>query len=196
MTTMRSLWQRVLRLDSATAAAISLDLAPSAHTRACSRFRSLDDPARFATYVVQERSESPFASDPDADDHTLSVVREFRRVPLHATGLGLVVFTARPGRTAALVAALAHFAERAVSTYQPAYLLLARSMQSVITVVLITGVHERAALVAMQPSAFSLDVLMPEIAPLLRDEPEWYAYCPADEEDDLLEISAVSRRVV
>jgi hypothetical protein len=193
MTKTRPLWMRVLRLDDVSA---SLDLAPAADTRGCSRFRSLDDPSRFATYFVQEQPPSPFGRGVDADDHTLSVVREFRRVPLHATGLGLVVFTARPGRTAALVAALAHFAERAISTYQPAYLLLARSMQSATTVVLITGVHERAALVAMQPSAFSLDTLMPEIEPLLQDEPEWFAYCHADEEDELLEIGAVSRRAV
>lgn len=187
----RPLWMRRLRLYDG-----SSDLEPAEDTRACSRFRSLDDPSRFAMYFVHEATASPFGLTfhSAAEDHTLSVVREFRRVPLHATALGLVVFTARPGRTAGLVAALAHFVERAVSSYQPAYLLLARSMQSPSTVVLITGVHERAALVAMQPSAFSIDVLMPEIAPLLADHPEWYTYC--HEEEELLEVGAVSRRAV
>jgi hypothetical protein len=192
MMKIRPLWMRSLRLYDT-----SSDLEPAEDTRACSRFRSLDDPSRFAMYFVHEGTGSPFGLifDSAAEDHTLSVVREFRRVPLQATALGLVVFTARPGRTAALVAALAHFAERAVSTYQPAYLLLARSMQSASTVVLITGVHEHAALVAMQPSAFSIDVLMPEIAPLLEEEPEWYTYC-REEEEELLEVGAVSRHAV
>ncbi len=187
----RPVWTRGLRLYDT-----SLDLEPAEDTRACSRFQSLDDPSRFAMYLVSERTDSPFGLSfhAGAEDHTLSVVREFRRVPLHATALGLVVFTARPGRTASLVAALAHFAERAVSTYQPAYLLLARSIDAPGTVVLITGVHERAALVAMQPSAFSLDLLMPEIRPLLENAPEWYTYC--HDEEEWLTVGAVSRRAV
>ena len=191
MTKTRSRWIRGLRLYDT-----SIDVVPAEDMRAWSRFQSVEDPSRFAMYLVREGTESPFGLSfhGGTEDHTLSVVREFRRVPLHATGLRLVVFAARPGRTAAVVAALAHFAERAVSTYQPAYLLLARSMESPGTVVLITGVHERAALVAMQPSAFSLDDLMPEIAPLLDTAPEWYTYCR--EEEQLLTVGAVSRRAV
>jgi hypothetical protein len=189
--TNRPRWTRGLRLHDT-----SIDLVATPDTRACSRFRSVDDPSRLALYVVREGTESPFGVSfhAGAEDHTLSVVREFRRVPLHATGLRLVLFTARPGRTAALVAALAHFAERAISTYQPAYLLLARSMEAPGRVVLITGVHERAAFVAMQPSAFSLDPLMPEIGPLLEDAPEWYVYC--HEEEELVTVGAVSRQAV
>jgi hypothetical protein len=187
----RPVWTRGLRLYDT-----SIDLEPAEDTRACSRFRSVDDPSRFAMYFVCEGADSPFGLSfhAGAEDHALSVVREFRRVPLHATALGLVVFTARPGRTASLVAALAHFAERAVSTYQPAYLLLARSTDSPGTVVLITGVHERAALVAMQPSAFSLDPLMPEIRSFLDAAPEWYTYC--HDEEEWLTVGAVSRRAV
>ena len=47
---------------------------------------------------------------------------------------------------------------------------------------------------AVQPSAFSLDLLMPEIQPLLAEAPAWFAYCP--EEAELLEVGAVSRRAV
>ena len=147
---------------------------------ACSRFQSLDDPERFAMYFVHE---GPAVTETggvtDAwDHHTLMVVREFRRVPLEASALALALFTARGGRAASVVAALAHFAERAVSVYQPSYLLLAQSFEAPHTVVLITGVHERAAFQAMKPQAFSLELLLPELQPLLTTAPEWYAYCP------------------
>jgi len=160
-----------------------------------SRFQSVEDPARFAEYFVHENVSAADLGSPGRgrDHHTLTVVREFRRVPLEASALALTVFTARAGRAAAVVAALAHFAERAVSAYQPAYLLLAHSLQAPQTVVLITGVHERAAFQAMKPSAFSIDVLLPELRPLLLEPPEWYAYCPETEE---VPVGAISQYAV
>jgi hypothetical protein len=168
----RPLWIRGLRLYDA-----SVDLTPDEDVHVRSRFRSVADPERFAMYFLHEGA----MTTTEDDEHTLIVVREFRRVPLDASALALTVFTARVGRAASLVAALAHFVERAVSAYQPAYVLLAHSFEAPQTVVLITGVHERAALVAMKPSAFSIDVLLPEIGPLLVAAPEWYAYCPETE---------------
>jgi hypothetical protein len=157
-----------------------VDVVPDEGIPACSRFQSVDDPERFAVYFVHEGATAaallPFMM--GTDEHTLVVVREFRRVPLQASALALAVFTARAGRAAPLVAALAHFTERAVSAYQPAYLLLAHSLEAPSTVVLITGVHERAALQEMKPNAFSIDLLLPEIEPFLAAEPEWYAYRP------------------
>jgi hypothetical protein len=187
----RPLWMRGLRLYD-----IDMDVSAGDTVHACSRFRSVDDPDRFALYFVHEGTPpaATLSSTAEADEHTLMVVREFRRVPLHASALALTVFTARPGRSASLVAALAHFAERAVSAYQPAYLLLAHSLEAPSTVVLITGVHERAALQEMRPNAFSIDLLLPEIQPLLADDPEWYAYCP---DTDLFEVgAAVSQHAV
>ncbi|PYM20935.1 MAG: hypothetical protein DMD81_01030 [Candidatus Rokuibacteriota bacterium] len=110
--------------------------------------------------------------------HTLIVVREFRRVPLDASTLALVVFTARPGYAAPTVAALAEFTGQAVSFYQPAYVLLARSLEDPQTVVLLTGVQDCAALEAASTSAFSIERLLPELSPMLVAEPEFYVYCP------------------
>jgi len=168
----RPLRMRGLRLYDA-----SVDVAPEEEVHVRSRFRSVEDPERFAMYFVHEGA----TATTESHEHTLMVVREFRRVPLEASALGLVVFTARRGCAASLVAALAHFVERAVSVYQPAYVLLAHSFEAPQTVVLITGVHERAALLAMKSSAFSIDLLLPEIRPLLIDAPEWYAYWPETE---------------
>ncbi len=191
MSTTRPLWTRGLRLYD-----VARDVTANAGVPARSRFQSVEDPERFAMYFVHEGiatarpapfgapgatpfvAAAPAAFKVGGDEHTLMVVREFRRVPLEASALALAVFTARAGRAASLVAALAHFAERAVSAYQPAYLLLAHSLERPRTVVLITGVHERAALMAMKPSAFSIDMLLPEIQPFLATGPEWYAYRP------------------
>jgi hypothetical protein len=139
-----------------------------------SRFESVDDPDRVAIYSVRDSAETVC----DYDTHTLVVVREFRRVPLHASALGLMVFTARPGAAAPVLGALAHFVERAVSLFQPAYLLLAHSLEQPQISALLMGVHECAALQAGNPTAFSLDALLPDVRPLLSEEPEWYAYCP------------------
>jgi hypothetical protein len=104
-------------------------------------------------------------------------VREFRRVPLHASALGLLVFTALPGHAAAVVATLAHFVERAVSVYQPTYLLLAHSLEEPRIAVLLTGADQSAAVQAGRSAAFSVERLLPELRPMLADEPELYSYC-------------------
>jgi hypothetical protein len=140
-----------------------------------SRFRSARHPDRYAEYTLREPRDT---ESPAPGDHTLIVVREFRRVPLQASALGLVLFVARLGREAAVVATLAHFAERALSLYQPPYLLLARSMEQPGITMLLTGVQASAALEVGGSSAFSVDPLLPEREPLLAAEPEWYAYAP------------------
>ncbi|PYO46642.1 MAG: hypothetical protein DMD84_25505, partial [Candidatus Rokuibacteriota bacterium] len=73
---------------------------------------------------------------------------------------------------------LAHFVERAVSVYQPAYLLLAHSLEQPRISTLMMGVHECAALAAANPTAFSVEALLPELEPLLMVRPEWFGYCP------------------
>jgi hypothetical protein len=164
-----------------------------ARVHARSRFRSVDDPDRFAVYSVHDAAGHEWrdgAADPG--DHTLIVVREFRRVPLHASALALMLFTARGGRSAPVLAELAHFVERAVSLYQPAYLLLAHSLEQPRISTLLMGVHECAALQAAIPSAFSIDALLPELAPSLAHDPEWYSYYPDDIEDRAEALSAVS----
>jgi len=147
-----------------------------------SRFRSQDDPRRFAVYTVHDRqSWTPPSPLSDPSDHTLIVVREFRRVPLHASALAMLLLTARGGSAAPVVAALAHFVERAVSMYQPAYLLLAHSLEQPRVSALMLGVHECAALASASPAAFSIETLLPELAPLLAQRPEWFAYYPEPE---------------
>jgi hypothetical protein len=147
-----------------------------------SRFRSEDDPTRFAVYTVHDAEAwAPPTPVSEPGDHTLIVVREFRRVPLHASALGLLLLTARAGSAAPVVAALAHFVERAVSIYQPAYLLLAHSLESPRLSILMLGVHECAALQAAGSTAFSVDRLLPELEPLLAVAPEWFTYCPEPE---------------
>jgi hypothetical protein len=105
------------------------------------------------------------------------VVREFRRVPLDASALALILFRARGGCAPRAIAAVGHWAERAVSVAEPAYLLVAHSMEQPRLIVLLTGVHECEALAGSRASAFSVDSLLPEIAPLLSGDPEWYMYC-------------------
>lgn len=154
-----------------------------ARVHARSRFRSVDDPDRFAVYSVHDAAGHEWREPgTQAGDHTLIVVREFRRVPLHASALALMLFTARGGRSAPVLAELAHFVERAVSLYQPAYLLLAHSLEQPRIAALLMGVHECAALQAAIPSAFSIDALLPELAPSLAHDPEWYSYYPDDAE--------------
>lgn len=173
----RPLWIRELRLYNALHAlpAPGADVEPP-HAR--SRFRSLADPDRLAEYVVRDASRAPEPPLGAVEDHTLAVVREFRRVPLDASGLALMLFTARPGHAARLIATLAHWVERALSAFQPAYLLLARSLEQPGVSVLLAGVHERRALQHARPSPFSVALVLPEVAPLLGASPERYAYCP------------------
>jgi len=156
-----------------------------------SRFRSRDDPMRLALYTVHDADAwAPPAPVSEPGDHTLIVVREFRRVPLHASALAMLLLTARPGYSAPVLAALAHFVERAVSTYQPAYLLLAHSLEQPRVSALMMGVHECAALSAASPAAFSVETLLPELEPLLSVRPEWFSYCPE------LEAQTVTSRLV
>jgi len=147
-----------------------------------SRFRSTSDPEYFALYSVRDgsgRSVGPGLLPLYAvESHTLVVVREFRRVPLDASGLAMLIFTARTNGTARVIATLAHWAERAVSVYQPAYLLLAHSLEQPQVSAVLAAVHERRALQWARPSPLSLDSVLPEVRPWLDAEPERYVYCP------------------
>lgn len=148
---------------------------------AWSRFRSLTHPERLALYAIrlwEPEPEDAGVLTARVENHTLVVVREFRRVPLQASTLGLMLFEAQPGRSAEVAAALALFVEHAVSVYRPAYLLLAYSLEQPRLGALLTGVREPSAMLAARPAAFSLDGLLPELRPLLACEPDWYAYCP------------------
>lgn len=184
----RPVWMRGLRLSQSPLAGRRIPvghdpaeelLDPRVHAR--SRFQSMAEPNRYALYTVHD-TEAWAPSDGRAPgEHTLVVVREFRRVPLHASALGLLLLTARAGSAAAVVAALAHFVERAVSIYQPAYLLLAHSRETPRLSVLMLGVHECMALQSAGATAFSVDTLLPELAPILATAPEWFAYCPEPE---------------
>ncbi len=157
-----------------------------------SRFQSVRHPDRFAVYAVHEPGESVVET---PGDHTLVVVREFRRVPLHASALGLVIFAARLGREAQMVATLAHYAERALSHYQPPYLLLARSLEQPGITMLLTGVQATALLDTGGATPFSVDHVLPELEPLLTADPEYYAYAP-DTAPESLFSSVVSRHAV
>jgi hypothetical protein len=187
----RSSWLRVLRLydvDDARPLALLLeDVLLDTRVHACSRFQSVDDPGRHAVYSVHDADGAtllplgpPLDGRPGGreGEHTLVAVREFRRVPLDASSLALTVFTARPGRAVSLVAALAHFVERAVDVYQPAYLLLAHSLEEPRISLLLTAVQDSLALAASHAAAFSLDALQVEVDAMLEDAPERYAYAP------------------
>lgn len=154
-----------------------------------SRFRSVTDPELFALYAVHEVGATPPPEALAARHHTLMVVREFRRVPLDASVLALAVLRARGGYVAGAIAAVAHWAERAVSLAEPAYLLVAHSLEEPRLIALLTGVHECGALLDSRASAFSVDSLLDEAQPLLMDEPEWYAYWAPHVDDALPLIS-------
>jgi hypothetical protein len=147
------------------------------HVHARSRFRSVRHPDRFAVYSLHQAGETVIEP-MTGGDHTLAVVREFRRVPLQASALGLVLFAAKAGREAAVVATLAHFAERALSHYQPPYLLLARSLEQPGITILLAGIQGTSILDSYASSAFSVDPLLPELTPFLVTDPEWYGYAP------------------
>jgi len=149
------------------------------NVHARSRFRSVRHPERLAVYSLHEPCDALALDVPDGPgDHHLIVVREFRRVPLQASTLGLLLFAARAGCEAQVVATLAHFTERALSVYQPPYLLLARSREQPGISVLLAGVRAEAMLESASASTLSVEALMPELMPLLAAEPEWYAYTP------------------
>lgn len=191
----RPVWARVLQLYEIDEEGSDPALVPiedsllDARVHARSRFRSVADHCRFALYSVHN-AEGTAGLWSGPGEHTLIAVREFRRVPLDASTLGLTVFTAQPGRVAQLVAALAGFVERAVDLYQPAYLLLARSLQQPRTSLLLAAVRDCAALSAAASAAFNLDALRVELDPLLTAPPECYAHYPEAQPADL--IGAVS----
>jgi hypothetical protein len=176
----------MLRLyDDETPAGDPLDSDPLLDSRvhACSRFRSVVDPARCALYSVHDADAAllPLPRQFGRRQHALIAVREFRRVPLDASSLALTLFTARPGNAVSVVAALAHFVERAVDVYQPGYLLLAHSLEEPRTSLLLTAVQDSLALAAAGPAAFSLEGLVVELDMLLESPPERYEYCPEPE---------------
>jgi hypothetical protein len=179
----RSAWVRVLQLytvddDGPDPIGDHVDdglLDVRVHAR--SRFRSLTDPSRFAIYSVHN-AEGALGMPLGPREHTLIAVREFRRVPLDASGLALTVFTAQPGRAVTVVAALAAFVERAVGLYQPGYLLLAHSLEDPRNSLLLTAMRDSLLLGAAAPAAFNLNDVMGELAPMLAAAPESYDYCP------------------
>jgi hypothetical protein len=142
-----------------------------------SRFQSTADADLFALYAVHELGATPPLEATASAHHTLMVVREFRRVPLDASALALVLFRARAGCAAQAIAIVAHWAERAVSLAEPAYLLVAHSREEPRLIALLTGVHECEAFTGLRSTAFSVDSLLPDAGPLLMGDPEWYAYC-------------------
>ena len=129
-----------------------------------------------------------------SDDHSLVVVREFRRVPLYAASLSFALFTARPGRAAEVVATLAHFTERAVSLFEPAYLMLARSDEQPCLSILMAGVHDSRAVAGAAPAAFRLDGVVRELEPVLAVEPEIFEYYRAERLEEMFAL--VSPRAV
>lgn len=198
----RPVWIRELRLrplpglPTSLAVADDVDLREDAGVHARSRFERLDA-AGSAVYTLREARDAAPDLDPVPGEevHTLVAVREFRRVPLDASGLALAIFRARPGRAAQLIAALAHWAERAVSLYQPTYLLLAHSLEQPRVVALIAGVRERRALQLARSSPFSVEPVLPEVEPLLEGEVELYSYCP-DEAEETFVLGSVSPHAV
>jgi hypothetical protein len=177
----------MLRLyEDETPAGEGLDADPLLDTpvHACSRFRSIVDPGRSAFYSVHEADANlvPFRRPSGGPrQHSLIAVREFRRVPLDASSLALTLFVARPGSAVSVVAALAHFVERAVDLYQPGYLLLAHSLEDPRTSLLLTAVQDSLALAAASPAAFSVEELLDELDALLESPPERFEYCPEPE---------------
>ena len=195
----RSIWTRGLTfweptLDlpgDAVSLALSTEIPEGPSPYARSRFRSRTNPRRFAFYSMAEMPDpGSVLVRLGSDDHSLVVVREFRRVPLYAASLSLAVLTARPGRAAETVATLAHFVERAVSCWEPAYLMLARSDEQPCLSVLMAGVHDPRALAAGTPSTFSLVTVMPELRPMLAEEPEIFEYYRAERLEDMFALVA------
>jgi len=152
-----------------------------ARVHARSRFRSQDDPTRFAVYTVHDAEAwAPPTPVSEPGDHTLIVVREFRRVPLHASALAMLLLSARPGYSAPVLAALAHFVERAVSLYQPAYLLLAHSLeQPRISALMLACTSARRSPPRARPR--SARRRCSGAGALLMLRPEWFSYCPEPE---------------
>lgn len=148
------------------------------------RFQSTSDPECFALYSMRDGGGPRRGGEPSwlaMVNHTLVTVREFRRVPLEASALALLLFSAHASGAARVIATLAHWVERAVSGYQPAYLLLAHSLEEPRTCVVLAAVHEGRALQRAHPSPLSLHSVLPEVQPWLEAEPARYDYCPEPE---------------
>ncbi|MBI2205030.1 MAG: hypothetical protein HYU41_14365 [Candidatus Rokubacteria bacterium] len=158
--------------------AASLDTLEGLPPHAHSRFRSRENPRRLALYSLADTS-TPGAAlvRVGTEDHSLMVVREFRRVPLDASSLSLALFIARPGCASGAVAELAHFVERAVSAWEPSYVMLAQSLEQPPVIVLLAGVHQARALAGASATAFSVTTLPADLEPLLAEEPEIFEYC-------------------
>ncbi len=171
-----TLWEPDARADARAAAALDTleGTAPHAH----SRFRSRENPRRLALYSLADTS-TPGAAlvRVGTEDHSLMVVREFRRVPLDASSLSLALFIARPGCAAGAVAELAHFVERAVSAWEPSYVMLAQSLDQPRVIVLLAGVHQPRALAGASAPGFNVAALPADLDPLLDEEPEIFDYC-------------------
>lgn len=192
MLRVKPLWKRGLTLyrsvpEGLGGAVPAIGAEPvDAIVHARSRFRHIARPDRFALYSVHGLHSADGAPPSNRlGDHTLVAVREFRRVPLDASALTLMLFHACPGYAARVVATVAHWVERAVSVYQPAYLLLAHSLEDPGTIALLAGVHQCDALQSARSSAFCIDALLTELRPWLTGEPECYLYCPEDLESSV-----------
>ena len=94
------------------------------------------------------------------------------------TGLVTAVQCARAGCAVQVIATLAQWVEHAVSLYRPTYVLCAHSLEQPSLSVLLTGVRERRALQSGRPIPFSVDLILPELVPLLETPPEDFAYWP------------------
>src|SRR5262245_4724450 len=120
----RPVWMRGLKLYRAIGSADPRhgleagDDPLDARIHARSRFRSQADPTRLALYTVHDAEAwAPVAAVSEPGDHTLIVVREFRRVPLHASALVMLLLTARAGRSAPVMATPGHVDGRAGRRY-------------------------------------------------------------------------------
>ncbi|MGH7308369.1 MAG: hypothetical protein ACREK6_06715 [Candidatus Rokuibacteriota bacterium] len=180
MPRLRSRWVRDLCLYR-TGPPTGLDFLPRPGPPVQTRFRSTSDPECFALYSMRDGEGPRHATEPSwlaMVNHTLVTVREFRRVPLEASALALLLLRAHASAAARVIAALAHWVEGAVSGYQPAYLLLAHSLEQPGTCVVLAAVHERRALQRARTSALSLHSVLPEVQPWLDAVPARYVYYP------------------
>jgi hypothetical protein len=182
----RPLWTRDLRLYRASAThampwPAPTPAGPDARPPVRSRFQSRRDPECFALYTMRDAAAGVGDEAPPlagGERHTLVVVREFRRVPLDASALALLLFTARADGVARVIATLAGWVERAVSVSEPAYLLLAHSREHPALTTLLAAVDAGRALAAGRVSPFAVEGMLGEARPWLAAEPERYAYCP------------------
>lgn len=175
----RATWMRTLLLGRGACA--DDDDGPGAdvldaHVHARSRFRSLADPEAFAVYTVHGVATAALAMAARTPaPYRLVAVREFRRVPLHAASLALMLVRARPGFASRVVGALAGFVERIVERHEPAYLLVAHCRERPDLAILLAGVDVGRRPADHAPLA---DAIRPEVGPLLTAEPDWFAYWP------------------